>query len=142
MVECKRCGSDKVVKNGFIREKQRYLCKQCGCHFIEGDQRGSDNTLLLKTLCKLFQALGIKQYITIGKYLNRDTSLIYRWMHEDAFRHKCRIQDYSVECYTTDKLFEEISDSGGIKYGNPIFLTQNVVDDLYIAVIVQRREKQ
>ncbi len=29
-VSCKRCGSAEHVKNGLMRGKQRYLCKECG----------------------------------------------------------------------------------------------------------------
>lgn len=36
---CKHCGSDKSVKNGSVKGKQRYLCKSCGLTFREGDER-------------------------------------------------------------------------------------------------------
>lgn len=112
MIECKKCGSTETVKSGMVRRKQRYLCKQCGCHFVEGDQRENKDSHFLKILCKLFQALGIKNYRTIGKYLNRDTALIFRWMNKDSFKHKCRCPDYSTECYDVNRLFEEIKQAG------------------------------
>lgn len=142
MIECKKCGSTETVKNGMVRGKQRYLCKQCGCHFVEGDQRENKDSHFLKILCKLFQALGIKNYRTIGKYLNRDTALIFRWMNEDSFKHKCRCPDYSTECYDVNRLFEEIKQAG-VENGNPMFIADNIIDDdLYVAVIVQRRDKR
>ena len=36
---CKYCNSVEYVKNGFVYEKQRYKCKDCGRNFIEGDER-------------------------------------------------------------------------------------------------------
>ncbi|WP_458693309.1 IS1/IS1595 family N-terminal zinc-binding domain-containing protein [Candidatus Trichorickettsia mobilis] len=27
---CKHCGGYKAVKNGFVKNKQRYLCQECG----------------------------------------------------------------------------------------------------------------
>ena len=36
---CKFCASRFVVKNGFARGKQRYLCKGCGKNGIQGDER-------------------------------------------------------------------------------------------------------
>src|SRR3954451_19720210 len=30
---CKRCGSEEHVKNGLMRNKQRYRCKDCGLNF-------------------------------------------------------------------------------------------------------------
>lgn len=141
MIKCKRCGSDKTVKNGFIRGKQRYWCKQCGFHFVEGDQRGYDDALLLKNICKLFQALGTEKYKTIAKYLKRDPAQIFRWMHEETYDHKCRCLDYSTECYSVNGLFEELKYSN-VDNGNPMFIAENIINDLYVAVIVQRREKQ
>ena len=41
---CKRCGSNNCVKSGFVRTKQRYLCKDCGYYFVEGDQRTNKKT--------------------------------------------------------------------------------------------------
>ncbi len=38
-IKCKGCGSDKIVKNGIICDKQRYKCKECGLNFVEGDCR-------------------------------------------------------------------------------------------------------
>jgi len=32
-MKCYRCKSENKVKAGFIRDLQRYKCKDCGCHF-------------------------------------------------------------------------------------------------------------
>jgi transposase len=32
-LRCKACGSEEQVKNGFMRDKQRYRCKTCGLNF-------------------------------------------------------------------------------------------------------------
>lgn len=37
MVKCKKCQSENIVKNGKVRGKQRYLCKDCRYNFVEGD---------------------------------------------------------------------------------------------------------
>ena len=37
---CKRCGSARSVKNGLMRGKQRYLCKECGLAFTDTPARG------------------------------------------------------------------------------------------------------
>ena len=36
---CKHCGSDDVVKNGFVKNKQRYLCRECCRTSRLGDRR-------------------------------------------------------------------------------------------------------
>ena len=44
-MSCKRCGSDRSVKNGLMRGKQRYLCKECGLAFTNTPARGKPLTL-------------------------------------------------------------------------------------------------
>lgn len=39
-VKCKKCGSENKVKNGFVRSKQRYYCKDCHCQFTDTKPRG------------------------------------------------------------------------------------------------------
>ena len=144
MVSCKRCGAEQIVKNGTVRKKQRYLCKRCGCHFVEGDQREKVDAVLPKALCTIFRALGARQYGTIGEYLRRDPSLVHRWMNEKPLKYK-RHWDGSVrKCRNIYDLFEEIKE-GGVANGNPILIADNVIDDVddfYVAVILQRRKKR
>jgi transposase-like protein len=37
--KCKKYGSNKSVKNGFVFGVQRYKCKECATNFIDGDKR-------------------------------------------------------------------------------------------------------
>ena len=141
MVECKRCGSTKTVKNGMVRGKQRHLCKQCGYHFVEADERENSSAIIAKALCMIFNALGAKRYKAIGKYLDRDVSQIYRWMNEKPKEYKRYRQGSTQEFVNINSVLDEIKWSDVIN-GNPMLFASNVVDDLYIAVIVQRRRKQ
>jgi len=79
---CKKCGSEKITKNGKIRKKQRYKCKECGCNFVVGDERTSDGIVAMKALVVLFYALAKGSYGMLGKIFGRNRSLIYRWIKE------------------------------------------------------------
>lgn len=141
MIECKRCGSTEAVKNGMVRGKQRYLCKQCGYHFVYGDERENRTAVVSKALCTIFQALGVTQCKTVGKYLNRDASLIHRWMNEKPNEYE-RYRTVCTQDFTNiNSLLDELK-LGDIENGNPMLLVNNIVDDLYIAVIVQRRDNR
>ena len=37
---CKRCGASDYVRNGNVRQLQRYLCKSCGGNFTDTPPRG------------------------------------------------------------------------------------------------------
>ena len=39
MLIYKHCGENRIVKVGYVKNKQRYLCRDCGRTFREGDER-------------------------------------------------------------------------------------------------------
>jgi len=49
MEGCKNCKSTETVKNGLVRQKQRYKCKSCGHNFVCGDERRKKSTELKRT---------------------------------------------------------------------------------------------
>ena len=53
MLKCKKCESESIVKNGKVRGKQRYLCKECGYNFVEGDARTNEKIQAKKAMCVL-----------------------------------------------------------------------------------------
>ena len=67
MIQCKECQSDTIVKNGIVREKQRYKCKSCGCNFIIGDSRINPATELKRHTCVLFYSLGKASFQFLAK---------------------------------------------------------------------------
>ena len=82
MAECKNSKSEKVVKSGRVRGKQRYKCKDCGYNFVMGDERTNEKIKALKALCVLLYSLGKGSYNMMGKLFGRNRSLIYRWIRE------------------------------------------------------------
>ena len=77
---CKKCGSEKSVKNGIVSGKQRYRCKECGCNYREGDGRSNEKVAARKALCILLYAMAKGSYRMMGKILGIDHTLIYRWI--------------------------------------------------------------
>ena len=82
MVTCKKCLSEKVVKNGITRKKQRYICRACGGIFIEGDQRTNEGVIAKKAMCTLLYSLSKASYALLAKIFDTWPSLIYRWIVE------------------------------------------------------------
>jgi transposase len=79
---CKRCGSDRAVKNGVVAGRQRYYCKNCGCNFREGDKRTNDRVAAKKALCILLYAMAKGSFRMMGRILGVDHALVYRWVRE------------------------------------------------------------
>lgn len=44
VMKCPKCSSKTLIKSGFVREKQRYGCKNCFYNFTCGEKRISDLT--------------------------------------------------------------------------------------------------
>ena len=82
MRECKNCKSERIVKSGKVRGKQRFKCKECGYNFVDGDERTNEKIAALKALCVLLYSLGEGSYNMMGKLFGRNRSLIYRWIRE------------------------------------------------------------
>ncbi|MCG3109771.1 hypothetical protein L3N51_02067 [Metallosphaera sp. J1] len=49
-VPCPSCGSNHVVKNGKIRGRQFYLCRECGRKFVEGAKHHHDRSVRERAL--------------------------------------------------------------------------------------------
>jgi len=82
MIICKECKSDKITKNGIVAKKQRYKCKTCGLNFREGDERTNNAVAAKKALCILLYAMAKGSYRMLGRILNIDHTLVYRWIRE------------------------------------------------------------
>jgi transposase-like protein len=82
MIQCKKCKSTKAVKNGFAHKKQRYLCKECGCNFTEGDGRTNEKVAAMKAMVVIFYSLAKGTYNMLGKIFGISPSLVCRWIQE------------------------------------------------------------
>ena len=82
MPSCKKCGSERTVKNGVVAGKQRYHCKDCECNFREGDKRTNEKIAAKKALCVLLYAMAKGSYRMMGRILRIDHTLVYRWIRE------------------------------------------------------------
>jgi len=80
MLQCKKCGAEKIVKSGMVAGKQRYHCGVCGCNFRLGDKRTDEKIAAKKALCILLYALTKNSYRAIGRIFDIDHSLAYRWI--------------------------------------------------------------
>ena len=80
MSECKKCGSEHIVKSGIVAGKQRYLCKECGCNFREGDNRTNYKIAAKKALCILLYAMAKGSFRMMGHILGIDHTQVYRWI--------------------------------------------------------------
>jgi transposase len=84
MIACKNCQDTHTVKNGFVREKQRYKCKVCGYNFVLGDERHSHATEVKKALCIILYSLGKASFGFMAKLLGVSRTTTYYWIRQAA----------------------------------------------------------
>lgn len=101
---CKKCGSNENIKSGKVNQKQRYECKKCGCHFIEGDERTNEKIKAKKALCVLFYSLGKSSFRMLAKIFNTHPSLVYRWVVEASNK----LPAYQINETITEIEFDEM----------------------------------
>ncbi|PKP59846.1 MAG: hypothetical protein CVT88_04495 [Candidatus Altiarchaeales archaeon HGW-Altiarchaeales-1] len=81
---CKKCGSSECIKHGKSDNKQRYLCKSCGCNFVLGDAR--------KKVSEEDKALAVSLYLSgkascrsITKLFNTDFRKVFKYYNYTLF---------------------------------------------------------
>ena len=67
------------MKNGIIREKQRYKCKECGYNFVIGDKR-EEVKPEVKALAVLMYWTGKASYRFIAKLFNVNRTAVLKWI--------------------------------------------------------------
>jgi transposase-like protein len=78
-IRCKRCASNSYVKSGYIRHSQRYKCKDCGCNFKVGDNRGKISPQA-KALGILLYGSGKASYGMIARLFKVTRSAVLYWI--------------------------------------------------------------
>jgi transposase-like protein len=78
MESCKYCLSNHLVKHGFVRSKQRYVCRGCGKNQVAGDKRTKyDNATRRLALAMYLNSSGLR---SIGRTLNIPYQLVSQWI--------------------------------------------------------------
>ena len=84
MSKCKNCGSEHAVKNGRVRGKQRYRCKECSFNFVEGDARTNEKIAAKKAMLVLLYSLGKASFNLLARIFDTWPSQVYRWVLQEG----------------------------------------------------------
>jgi transposase len=84
MIACKNCQNTHTVKNGFVRDTQRYKCKMCGYNFVLGDERRPHTTEIKKALCIILSSLGTASFGFVAKLFGVSRTTTYDWIRQAA----------------------------------------------------------
>jgi transposase-like protein len=108
METCKYCLGKQLVKHGFVRSKQRYVCRDCGKNQVAGDNRIKyDNATRRLALAMYLNSSGIR---AIGRTLNVPYQLVSQWIEHAGkiIEHEIRnlqINPRNIAILEMDELF-------------------------------------
>jgi transposase len=78
MASCKHCKSEKVVKDGFVQGKQRYICRDCDRTSRDGDAREKYSIEKKIKVIKLYtEGVGIR---SIERLEDVPAPLLVHWL--------------------------------------------------------------
>ena len=111
-LKCPKCGSEKRVKSGFNNKKQRYLCKECRCHYTVS-QRGYPEHIKRKAIQLYLEGIGFRR---IERILKVSHVSVINWVkNAGAKLENVPKKDEKVEVLELDELcinFKKTSGSG------------------------------
>ena len=142
MSECKRCKSDKFVKNGMVRGKQRYKCTFCSLNFVEGDERSQELNGVRKALAVILYRLSNYSYEQIGKLFGVSDAMAYRWGEEFEAKMPISCEAEVQPGMTYDDLVTFVADNKDYLGGNKRWLvTKGEVCPGFSVVLFVRRSE-
>ena len=98
MENCPNCKSKNFRKDGIVKLKQRYLCKDCKFRFTV-EQVGKSNKLKRDALILYLEGLGFR---SIGRFLKVSHVTVFNWIKSfgeklDEFRNKDDIEIVEID---------------------------------------------
>jgi len=77
-MNCPKCSSDKNVKSGIVKGRQRHKCKECGCNFtVEIKSTAKPQSLKKMALHLYLEGLGFR---SIGRVLKVSNVSVLKWI--------------------------------------------------------------
>ena len=108
MEVCKYCCGKRLVKNGFVRFRQRYCCRNCGKNQVEGDKRVKYTNATRRLALAMY--LNSSELRFIGRTLNVPYQLVSQWIEnagkiiEDEIRG-LQINSCTIAILEMDELY-------------------------------------
>ena len=130
-ISCPKCHSKHHTKNGFVREQQRYKCKNCFCSFIHGDARNKYDNKTRNLVVRMY--LNNCGFRRIAEILNIPLATCFMWIKRagrivDEMVKERKEEPQDIEILEMDELFtfvkksrEESREQGNMHIHTPEF---------------------
>lgn len=79
-MNCPKCKSAQHCKDGIVKGRQRYLCKECGMHYTVEKKSDVKTAEVRRMALEMYlEGLGFR---AIGRILKISYGTVYRWIKE------------------------------------------------------------
>ncbi|MDX1921063.1 MAG: hypothetical protein SFU25_10055, partial [Candidatus Caenarcaniphilales bacterium] len=99
---CPKCQSEETVKNGFLKEKQRFKCKKCKFNFSTLKRRGKSETI--KSLAISIHAIGASFRAT-GKLLKVSAQSVINWVEKHVKELPAKSFEEDIKVIELDEMW-------------------------------------
>jgi len=137
-IYCKNCGGTQCTRNGKVRNKQRFKCKECSCNFVIGDKREKASPQA-KALSVLLYGTGKSSYGFIAKLFNVTRPAVLKWLRNASGR----LAEPTIDDELKELQFNEVwhficeKNKSGASGGPWIALQTKPSDDLLAIVLLR-----
>ena len=101
-MDCPRCGSGKYKKNGIVKERQRYKCKQCQYNYTIQKRSGEiPEEVKQHALDMYLEGLGFR---AIGRILKVSHTAVYYWVKQAGKALELPVADERIDVVEVDEL--------------------------------------
>ena len=143
-MECKKCKSTEIVKNGKVRNKQRYKCKGCQFNFVEVDGRKGKQIDKQKMAIHLYlENMGFR---AIGRVLGVSNVTVLNWIRAAGelieqyhYQSKGRSKSPALEVIELDEMWHFVK-AKKINYGYGLHWTEEGV--VYLTLLQEAGKQQ
>jgi len=113
-ISCPKCHSKNHIKNGFVREQQRYRCQDCFCNFIHGDARNKYDNKARNLVIRMY--LNNCGFRRISEILQVPLTTCFKWIKNagqivDEMAKDRKDQVEEIEILEMDELYTFVKKS-------------------------------
>jgi transposase-like protein len=135
MENCPKCKSKDIRKDGIVKQKQRFLCKDCQYHFTV-EVIGKPEKLKRDALILYLEGLGFR---SIGRFLNVSHVAVFNWIKSFGENIDEIRSDNQIDVIELDEMHTYIS-SKKTSFGSGLLLIE-MGENSSIAKLVQEKLK-
>jgi transposase-like protein len=105
-MDCPKCGSAEHCKDGIVKKRQRYLCKNCRHRYTVERRSGTADAMVKRQALQLYlEGLGFR---SIGRVLRFSNVAVLQWIRAFGEQLEAIKRDAPVEVMELDEMHSYI----------------------------------